>query len=814
MPSRPANVSAEPMRVSRLMTLKSGLRLTSLSLALLIAGCAAQIAYRDGNELVAQDRIEQGLAKYQQALSSEPNNPQYKAAYIRTRERAVATFTHNADMLTAAGKSGEAEALYQRALAIDPINERAKSGLQTLTGDKRRAQVMQDAQSAVDRQDIGAAQFKLSYLLAENPSHEGALALKRSIAEKESRPATDTSLSASYKKPISIEFRDAELRQVFEVVSMSSGLNFVFDKDVKTDQRTSIFLKNSTVESAVYMLLVSNQLEQQVLDANTILIYPNTLAKQKDYQQLVVKSFFLTNADAKTVGNTVKTIVKSRDIVVDEKLNMIIVRDSPEAIKLVEKLVALHDTPEAEVMLEVEVLEVNRSRLQELGIQWPSSVGLTALPGVTAPVLADFGRNLRGLNSRTIGVGVGPATINAKQDDTDANLLANPRIRVRNHEKAKVVVGDKIPIISATTSQSTTVPLTSETITYLDVGLKLEVEPTVYLDNDVAIKIALEVNNLGTAVTTNSGSVAYRVGTRTATTVLRLKDGENQVLAGLINDEDRKSANKVPGLGEIPLLGRLFGNTTNNNDKTEIVLSITPHVIRNVQRPSLAMSEFRSGTDSGFRIAPDNAARAPIALQPVASLATAFVPLLPVVPVVQTAPVAAVAPASAVSNNSNALAIPATTPSPAAPADDPAAKSMFIEWMGRTQLKVGDPFDVQIIMESKKPVAAITASLGFDTSAMQLVGIEESDFLKQGGAQTTFDSQVDATGKISLKARRIADNGSGGATTPATMATLHFRAMAPSEGALVKLLTMIPVDAAGHALATPEVTPHVVRIQK
>jgi len=139
---------------------------------------------------------------------------------------------------------------------------------------------------------------------------------------------------------------------------------------------------------------------------------------------------------------------------------------------------------------------------------------------------------------------------------------------------------------------------------------------------------------------------------------------------------------------------------------------------------------------------------------------------------------------------------------------------MFVEWMGRTQLKVGDNFDVQMIMESKQPVAGITASLGYDTKAMQLVGVEENDFLKQGGVQTVFDSQADATGKISLKTKRITDNGSGGATMPGNVMTLHFRALAPSDGALVKLLTLTPVDAAGHALATPEVTPHVVWIQK
>jgi general secretion pathway protein D len=212
----------------------------------------------------------------------------------------------------------------------------------------------------------------------------------------------ETGLSKAYKQPITIEFRDAPLKQVFDVIARRSGLNFVFDKDVKTDQKTTVLLKNSTVESAIYFLLLTNQLEQQVMDANTILIYPNVAAKLKEYQEMTVKTFFLANAEAKLVANTLKTILKSRDIVVDEKLNLIIVRDTPEAIRLAERLITLQDAPEAEVMLEVEILEVKRSSLMDLGVAWPASMGFSVLSSSNSTPITI--RDLNNLNQRTIGV--------------------------------------------------------------------------------------------------------------------------------------------------------------------------------------------------------------------------------------------------------------------------------------------------------------------------------------------------------------------------------------------------------------------------
>jgi general secretion pathway protein D len=323
-----------------------------------------------------------------------------------------------------------------------------------------------------------------------------------------------------------------------------------------------------------------------------------------------VRAFFLENADAKQAMTLLKTIAKIRDVHVDEKLNAVIVRDTPEAIRLAEKLVAVADRPEPEVMLEVEILEVKQSKLLELGVQWPTSLSVLSKTRNVTPVFDQFGTKvgetvtyndvpltidlLKNIESGTVALNVTPAVVAGKTDG-DVNILANPRIRVKNREKAKIHVGDKVPVI---TSNVTSTGVTSESVSFLDVGLKLDVEPQVYLDGDVGIKVGLEVSNIVQQVKTATGTLTYQLGSRNATTSLRLQDGETQILAGLISDEDRSSASKVPGLGDIPLLGRLFSNHRDDKSKSEIVLLITPRVIRNLERPELAQGEFFAGTES------------------------------------------------------------------------------------------------------------------------------------------------------------------------------------------------------------------------
>ncbi|WP_230412009.1 secretin N-terminal domain-containing protein [Undibacterium hunanense] len=755
------------------------------------------MAYREGKDFIAQDKLEEGLDKFKLAMTAAPDQLEYRKAYLKTREKVIYDLSEQADQSVRLEKYQAARKNYQRILSIDAANEQARAGLLKLDMLDQHAALLMDAQSAYEKKDFARAQQLLKKILAENSMDAGANKLARLVAEIIVQAPQETKVTNNYKKPISIEFRDAPLRQVFEVISRTSGINFLFDRDVKTDQRTSILLKNSTIESAIHFTLLTNQLEKQVLDSNTILIYPNTAAKQKEYQEMVVKSFYLTNADAKAVSSSLKTIVKTRDIVVDEKLNMLILRDSPDAIKLAEKLIALHDVPEPEVMLEVEILEIKRTRLLDLGIQWPNSLTLTPLSATAGGTL-----NLRDLRSNinpsTIGVGVGPVSVKARRETGDANLLANPRIRAKNHEKAKILIGERVPNITTT---ATSTGFVSESINYIEVGLKLDVEPTIYLDNDVGIKISLEVSSLTSQIKTQSGSVAYQIGTRTASTVLRLKNGETQILAGLINDEERNSANKMPGIGELPLVGRLFGSQLDDSQKTEIVLSITPHLIRNIQRPDAINAEFQSGTETSFRVRPDFPDAAPTTMPATSSVD---------------------ADASKVTqkNNSNAMngnggsgnGMNSGSVNPGVIGPGVAAVNLpgmpQLAWQGPRSVKIGDIFSLQLIMQSDQAVTSVPLSLNFNPKVLQVVSVNEGIFLKQGGAATTFNAQIDPNGQVVVTNVRTL----GGASSPGSLMTVNFRAMAAAESTPVQVTSVVPVGMTGKALPMSQVAPVNIEI--
>ena len=347
--------------------------------------------------------------------------------------------------------------------------------------------------------------------------------------------------------------------------------------------------------------------------------------------------------------------------------------------------------------------------------------------------------------------------------------------------------------------------LPSASKVYVDIGLKLDVEPSIYLDGDVAIKVALEVSNIINQLQTKSGSLAYQIGTRTAQTVLRLRDGENQVLAGLINDEDRRSGYKVPGLGEVPVLGRLFGSQVDDSSKTEIVLSITPRILRNVRRPEGALTEFDSGTENslGARPASIGGAAAPVqAIPVVAPPGRAGQPVSGVSPgtpapglVVDAQATAQSAAQKSVDTNSGVVSV---------------TGGAAIRWQGPTRLKVGDTFALQLLMQADQPVVSVPLAIGFDPKVLQLTSVVEGEFLRQGGAQATFASRIDPSGQVLLTGTRA---GETGATAVGTFATLNFRAMAAANpDSRVQVLTISPVGLGGRSVSAPIPLPHIVQV--
>ena len=539
---------------------------------------------------------EEGLARLEQAVKARPEDRELRNYYERHRQVAVQRNLWQGDHARAAGAPEAAEAAYRRALRFDAGNARAQAGLEAAHKDRTAIAEARAAQAALDGGDEKSALERAKAALAANPAHREARAILRGIEMKNVRAEQlPAPLSQSLKKTVTIELRDAPVRSVFELISKRTGLNFVFDRDVPAELRTTLFVRDTPIEDVLRIIMVTSQLERRVLNENTLLVYPNTPQKAQVYKELLVRSFYLENADAKQTASLVRALVKTRDIFVDEKLNLMVIRDTPEAVRIVENLVASQDLREPEVMLEVEVLEVAHTQLRQLGVQWPSSVGLSLIGAANVPgqVTGREARNL-GQDNWRVTVNDPFIALNLREVAGRSNVLANPRIRVRNKEKARIHIGDKVPVITTTAGATGFV---SESVNYLDVGLKLEVESQVYLDDDVGIRLGLEVSNIASQTRSASGTVAYQVGTRNAATVLRLRDGETQVLAGLINDEDRRSANRVPGLADLPLVGRLFASHDDTLNKTEVVLLVTPRVIRNIQRPGAHIESFNSGSE-------------------------------------------------------------------------------------------------------------------------------------------------------------------------------------------------------------------------
>lgn len=594
------------MRKSSLNTWHA-LKWSLLALALLSSGCTSYRHHRAGQAAIADGRLAEGVAKLRLASELSPSDEQYKRDYVLQRDMVIAKLLRQAAQELDVPNYDAAKAAYSEILAIQADNNRALNGLNQVEVVQRQTKALELAQASADRGEIEDAISKVRQVISENPLNRRAnLMLKRLSRQQSDVTGQELgiypTLKAVYRTPVSMSFTGANLKQVFDSLKLASGLNYLFDKDVSTDGRVTMSFKDKPVEDVLRLILATNQLSYRVLDGDTLLVYPSTPAKSAEYREMVVRSFYLTNADVNKTSNLVRSIAKAKDVYVDERLNLIIVRDSAEVVRLAEKLIAAADMVEPEVMLELEVMEVNVNRLQQIGIQWPSSISgsVRGASGVAGQLTLD---ELQERSKSLVRINLSDPLVSAqlRNQTGNTNLLANPRVRVRNRQSAKIMIGDKVPVITVTNTANVG---TSESVSYLDVGLKLDIEPTISLDDEVAMKINLEVSNITDTITRTTGTQTYRLGTRNTSTVLRVRDGETNVLAGLIQKEDRRSNTGVPVLNELPLVSKLFGAAQDSDSKTEIVLLITPRIIRNLDLPGVGIQEFNSGTENAVGAAP------------------------------------------------------------------------------------------------------------------------------------------------------------------------------------------------------------------
>jgi general secretion pathway protein D len=306
----------------------------------------------------------------------------------------------------------------------------------------------------------------------------------RKLKEEEAARSRPTAAKTLLERPVTLQFNDAPLRTVFDALSRSVGLNVLVDRDVRPTARVTIFVRDIAAADAVDFILMQNQLERRVVNGNTIVVYPSSDAKKAEYEDLTIRSFQITNADIRYLSTMLKTMLKLREVAADERSGVLVIRDTPEKLNLAARLIAAHDVADPEVMLEVEILEVGSTRNSNLGILPPGSITVST-PGTNG---ASTLGALKQLRTNDLLVTPLAATLNFKLEDIDARLLASPRIRARNREKAKIMIGDRVPTITnSVTPINTGSSVVTGNVTYQDVGLKLEVEPQVYADNEVGI---------------------------------------------------------------------------------------------------------------------------------------------------------------------------------------------------------------------------------------------------------------------------------------------------------------------------------------
>lgn len=747
-------------------------RWTALVLVILLtlAGCAAQRIRDQAQVALAEGRYEDAVSELEQAVKSHPDSTLLRAGLVQARAEALVRLLSEAAVARAAGRLDAAEQVLQRARPLDAGATRVDALLADIATERRQRRALAEAQALVEKRQPQAALRLIAEALKDDPRQGDLLALQRRL-EVDVRQAQTRALATGLRetRPISLDFRDASLRTVLDLVTRHSGINFILDKDVRPDIRVSVFLRSARPEDAIDLLVSTHQLAKKVVDTQTVLIYPNTPEKQREHQEQIVKVFYLANAEAKQAAAFLRAMLKIREPFIDERTNMLAIRESPDNVALAERLVALYDNTEAEVLLELEVMEVRSRRLTELGVKFPNKVTLGVLSpegqtGLTLGSLSNIGRD------RVSVSGIDSLLLNLRREVGDSQTLANPRIRARNKEKARVMIGDKIPVITVTASGAGSSGFVSDSVSYLDVGIKLEVEPTVYADDDVAIKVSLEVSSLGEQVTTRSGTVAYQIGTRNATTMLRLRDGETQLLAGLISRDDRTSSSRVPGVGDLPMLGRLFSSQLDEGQRTELVLAITPRVLRNLRRPDASETELWVGTEALQRLRP---AGGMLVSEPAAEAGEP--------PAAVPANVPGERPAAA----------PAGRPKLETPPEIPSTPAAGVTWNGPAEVKAGDTFTATLRIDTPTPLRGAPLRLKVAPQGVEVVAVEEGGFFRQGGAATSFTHAANpASGELNVGILR---NELSTAVGQGDLLTLRLRAAAPGV-AEVSLVGLEPIS--------------------
>ena len=533
--------------------------MTVVALMMGAVGCStAKQTADEGEDAFEHQNWDAAVYHYLQALAEDPENVEYKMQLAFARQKAAQKHFDNGMMLRKLGRLLAARNELQMAVQLDPSNQYAE-------------QVLEDV---IEEMEI------LS-------TPDGARELERMKEEARQAKVKPPVLDPTSDEPITLNFpRPKPIKEIYNAIGKAYGFNVLFDPKLK-DDRLAIELRDLSAEQALEMVMQGAGHFYKVLDENSIIIAEDTPQNRREYEDLVIKTFFLSNADVKDIDKLLRSLIEARRLSTNEQLNAITLRDTADKVAIAEKLIRINDKAKAEVLIDVEILIMATSKNSNIGTAlstYSFNLGLdTASINPDAPDgtlgLDDFANISRG----DWFINVPSILINLAKSSGEAEVLAQPQLRISEGEKASLMIGDQVPIpvTSFNTgyqgSPGTVTPITS--FQYRDVGIQIEVEPRVHHNREITLDLKVEISNVGETVTVGETD-AITIGTRTITSVIRLKSGETSLLAGLIRRDKTKGVTKTPLLGDIPFLGRLFRNETTTDKNTDLVLTLTPQIIR------------------------------------------------------------------------------------------------------------------------------------------------------------------------------------------------------------------------------------------
>ncbi len=787
--------------------------------ALLAAGCATGRAFARGEAAGKAGDWEAAVSFYRQALQDYPDRPDYKIALERAMLAAARMYAERGKQLEDAGQLEEALRAYRKAQEFEPSNRQLS------------AQAAQIERTIRDRNEANAPKPDIDRL-----------------RQQARRASAEPILSPSNPEPLVVNFVNTSVRDILTFIGNYSGVNVTFDRDFQ-DRTITLKLEGVSLEQALQQIMIANQLFYRVLNERTIIVAADNTQKRTQYEEQVVRTFFVSHADATELTQTLVQLIRvagmavQPQIVPNKTANTITIRATNPVVQIAEKIIEANDRPRAEVAVDVQILEVSRERAKRYGLDLGSYSAALQFSPEAAPSTDSKPFNLntisRGVSTTDFYLSVPSAVVRFLESDSSTKVLAKPNLRGTEGQKLSLNLGEDVPVPSTTftplaTGGAAANPLTS--YGYRTIGIIVDMTPRVTYDGDIILDITIE-NSARGQDTNIAGQNLPSFSSRKVATRLRLRDGESNLLAGLLREDERKSLVGFPGVMRLPLVRQLFSNNDQSIKQTDIVMLLTPRIIRTHELTAQNLSPIYIGTQSnmaltgppvtianeveatpqpaapttpGVALSPITASASPTAspATPVLPAGSSQRPVVPPgsspIPGMTTAPTpapAAVPPAAATPAAAPAPAAPApaapepvTAPAPsnpstssnaaAAPQTPPAAAPARITLSPPSEMRVGSgPYTVPISIAGATRLSTITLSITYNPALVRVRNVQEGTFMRQGGVTPAFNSQTDEkSGRIDIVITRAGDK--TGASTSGLLAALLVEPLTAGAGSL------------------------------